>query len=694
MPPDLRNDRTVRVSDASTLYSEWQKVLASSFFGPRDDSSPAVLFVNDGIAVEMASGFGLPGSLADSVQALIAQDTRTKAFEPILEPARVQSRIRPDEPPQTLPLLAATVIAATRMIGDGKYRSTNFFDRLAQFLTADRGYSQHYRDMLSSSFAPVAQAWRDLDTWLRSRHGRHGASTIVGSQANPWIGYPLSQALMLESDRAAITQFFERAGLTPGSPASGERLAAQIQLWSQGRALLSRQFRHALEDRAGREIVIPLLADMATAWDGVVRESARRRLSRLRLHLDRRLNPTWVAEAISGSDDMIVCGADGAEYRLLRHDEAPYYAGLTDLVFRAEALEDGLRLHGNGIAAVFRPSPIIVFRQDKYLGGWVSAENTEPYEQHLLLVHTTAEAEIDRILETACPRAKKTPDNRLGAQGWVWYQAVVLDEPEALAASGSETARLLRPSSATRPILVGGLKIATSLGGANYLQGGEPDVFLPTAGGDVRSVVVALDGITETLRATGFPFPLSTLDPPLAAGSHTVEADGVTLQFNTRTTSSGLPAAIIADVGISIAGADAGRSSESSETEAIRGAAVPGTSDEFPLIALARRRADRVVTIDHQGNTHTHEAPGAPQWAERMQDANGQLFFEVKISQPGGWLLELTGGRWRVTAVNPAPLDLGSRRLRTWSATVTAAAEGSSHPLWAEYVAAARGASS
>ena len=135
-----------------------------------------------------------------------------------------------DEPPPTLPVLALSVLAATRMHTDARARSSNYYLRLAQALVpgADELVVDQIRLVLrDGAFIPVVNMWRDLHEWLGERAGAAGISTIRDHPELTRIGFPLSQALIRRSDRAALTRFFEALDIR-NAGCAGHRAADRV----------------------------------------------------------------------------------------------------------------------------------------------------------------------------------------------------------------------------------------------------------------------------------------------------------------------------------------------------------------------------------------------------------------------------------------------------------------------------------
>lgn len=194
-------------------------------------------------------------------------------FDAVTAKARTWQAGPQDQPPPTLPVLALSVLAATRMHSDAQARSGNYYLGLAQALlpTADDHVVEQVRlELRDGAFIPVADMWRNLDRWLGEQAGAAGLSTIRDHLEMTRIGFPLSQALIRRSDRAVLTRFFDALDIRTTDVPTTEPLAEYLRLWAARPRGLSEGFRHALSDDTLRSLLMPMVAGLAASWDGRV----------------------------------------------------------------------------------------------------------------------------------------------------------------------------------------------------------------------------------------------------------------------------------------------------------------------------------------------------------------------------------------------------------------------------------------
>lgn len=129
------------------------------------------------------------------------------------EKAAQRHRNQPLETPPALPLLVALSIAAERMHAEGNMAAHNYYARLHELLrvppTVQKRVERDYRrvaDLL----------WGSLNSWLEAWDGERGIPTAYAVGAHPFIGLPMSQAVVRQHDRVGLHELFMIEGMTPG----------------------------------------------------------------------------------------------------------------------------------------------------------------------------------------------------------------------------------------------------------------------------------------------------------------------------------------------------------------------------------------------------------------------------------------------------------------------------------------------
>ncbi|MGW7466821.1 hypothetical protein ACWGJT_19460 [Streptomyces xantholiticus] len=616
-----------------------------------------------------------------------------------------------DAPP-ILPLLAVSVLAASKMATEGDISSSNYYMRLAEVFRV----GMRERDDLRAHFKPVADMWESLDTWLESRGGKRGYSTISGDSHLTRIGYPISQALLREQDRRILTTFFGATDVKPGAPEEfpGEEIIRRLRLWTSSNSHgLSRPLLKALhgagpcDDVADKRTVLAkLLGRLVEHWDGTLHEdgSRARIVSALRLVLDRRARRLrWAAEKARGISAARVLHKDsGARYQL----SDPYgglYSGLEELGVTADQLKRGLVLEGEELYLGWVPQSLVFFREDEYSGDFVSVGAFSPGEPHILLVPN---AELGRVRGALSDIADcgRLVERNAPLAGWTLIKNVDLKvavTPAALLKGDSVHAAHFIPSTRRGIRFAGGLRIGRDLGHHHYLQGGVPDWLLPRdvsqGEANLRVMLSGADGtythdfpLQKILR----PFPARLM--PFADGTYQLTTPGQ--ERATFTVSSALCEQQAPEAGSIGHRCDASAGTEAEtvgrEVRAIRGAKVPEELT-LPKTLMVQRRVKELVLVGAEGELLSLALPDVPDWmSERLPDEAYGYCAEVTFPEGYVWAIQHWQRRrttvkslarsGKTTAPTPTASDTA------WAESVLSAATAKGGPLWEAYVAAAR----
>lgn len=667
-------------------YEVWQQEIAAAFLSPRPHPAPVVLFLDDEETHRLWPARQHPAEdLGAAVSGAMSWRHPDRLFEPITTQVTHWRRGLRDEPPPCLPVLAASVLAASRMGHDQQGPTHAYYLRLAQLLTSG-GNADTVRTQLAHAFGAVAAMWRELHEWINAHRELIGPSTIRSHHHYTQIGYPLSQALARSADRQRLTSFFDAAAVRSlGVPEPGVLLGF-LRVWASRPRGLSRQFLRTLDNASLEEMLGALVHRLATDWDGHVRVAGGRR--RLPLCAAVKLDSWschWAVSTVDGVDEDTLTFPNGGTVRLSRPDYGRLYRMDGQFPAVATGLADGLTASGSHCVAECHQREVVVFREDPHTGLWVSEPSLEPFDEHLVAVRPSRQTEIEAALATAADpgwqRLTQQPGRAL-LPGWVIYRNVTLSYPDTfeLAASvlSPELAHGLRPDPPPRPRLVNGLPLAAHLGRAHYLIGGEPDLLLPV-GAEPRHVDASLDGAAQNppFQATGFPIPLR--GHQLSPGRHEVIADGEVLAFDLHERS---PAPGVTD---SAAAADVHGPETTSP-------GYPAMQEEEPYPRLVRRGPAQAWILDSRGAARQLVEPARPSWMTD-RDVPESCYYEVVPGPCDSWLVEFRSGTWRAPRrLHPLPpefssLDSESAAVWRWLAQITAESED---PLWRRYLQAWR----
>jgi hypothetical protein len=676
-------------------YQRWQTRLSNEFFQNPDE--PLIFFTDDDELRLLAPDSANPAAdLTAAVRQLVNLDA-PNMFDAVTAAARTWRGGDRDQPPPTLPVLALSVLAAARMHTDAYARSSNYYLRLAQALlpASDEVVVDRVRLLLrDGAFIPVADMWRELDEWLDWRKGAAGVSTIRDHPALTRIGFPLSQALIRRSDRAALTRFFDALDVrTAGLPAA-EPLAEYLRLWASRPRGLSEGFQHALSDEILRTLLMPLVSGLAATWDGqvITTEGLPRTQVAIAIDIDR-----WTARWVflPGPDarpDVLHGQVDGHQVEITVTPD-PYsrlaQASATPPV-TGSALRTGFRLRGASQIAEFPPTRAMVLAEDPDAGGWLSASAIRPFTEHVIVVSGEFTGEVQRVLQLAADagwRVVQQQASRPLLSGFAIFRNVVFSEANSLAVALRSTPGLLKavilPDPTARAKLINGLPISRRVSPGLYITGGEPDLLLPV-GDQPHPVATTLDGTPQEppFQANGWPIELRRIGP-MRPGEHVIVVDRDLLSF----TLLDADPATEAPLGTGELGWDQNGNLGRGADMVITGAMIGGPDPPAPV--LVRRGDIQVLLIGRDGKLTT--VPEPPPLSGALADGPGLTgyYFEFEPPRDAVWLAELGAGRWRIRRlrrVAPEFTALDDFSRQTWPVLAGAGPVGD--PLWQLYTRA------
>ncbi|OPG04673.1 hypothetical protein B1R27_24290 [Streptomyces sp. GKU 895] len=686
-------------------YRQWHEVFSAEFFGPDHALRSTILYVDDEIELRLAESYGIETSLAQAVaDELNWRDPERPLFSRIQRECEYWVSGGTEGPPPSLPVLALSVLAASRMASSGGMLRSNFYGRWIQVFSEE--LSGYRANKLKKAFEDVAEMWEQLDHWLQDMDGLFGASTVSTDEAHWKIGYPISQALIRGSDRQILTRFFATTRLRPHNQTgvSGRELLRRLRIWTAGRERhLSPRLMEELADPAetGETLITSLLKRLADDWDGTLHEPEhghRRRAAGLRLMVaDRGKRLDWLAEAVEATPETLVHLPGGRAFTL-RKEYGDVYGGLESLRPSPQQLADGIRLEGQALVLEWVPQEVVLLRLHPHLGEWVSTEYFEPGEHHWILAANTAASEVRSMVNALGGRTVR--ETTAPVTGWKLFKGVRAVNGSAFVSTldrGGAHAHVLEPQIRQDAELSGGLRIAPEYRAGSgvaghFLRDGGPDLLLPASESPDGCVEVVLDGRSEKLRADPrIPFPLCLV--PLDEGEHRV---GTAQSSQVFTLHDGLYEELPPGTGKFGYVCDVTASRELSEVDdagsAIRGAYAP-EGIRLPRIEIVRSDVLEALLIDPHGGARRVRRQSAPAWMEsRLPEGALSSCLEVEVPEGYVWLVYRTATRWSVRALAadadiPAPEP--SLDDYAWAHAVLSAAGRSHAQIWREYVAAA-----
>ena len=173
-------------------------------------------------------------------------------------------------PPPVVALLAVFTIAAERM-GDGDMSENAYYPQLFRLLDVPEDEQGRFK----TAFRTTEWYWDALAQWLEKQDGNRGIPSAY-ALSHRFVGLPVSQALVRESERRRLTRMFEEMGLEVGAPVSNLDMEAALDQWiGQIPSPASVNLRSLWSREGARDRVADIALVEFRSWDGVARNGKR-----------------------------------------------------------------------------------------------------------------------------------------------------------------------------------------------------------------------------------------------------------------------------------------------------------------------------------------------------------------------------------------------------------------------------------
>jgi hypothetical protein len=172
---------------------------------------------------------------------------------------------RSADPPPVLALLAVFVLAAESMEKGQGMAPHNYYGRLDSALRLPSGLHKRLEHNYRESAEELFEA---LNVWLTAKEGARGLPTAIPAPPHPFVGLPISQALVRADDRARLRRMFADFGLPPGEVLPASDMQVLIKQWiGEGHGSASLRRLWAATSDVRQRVVELALAELAV-WDG------------------------------------------------------------------------------------------------------------------------------------------------------------------------------------------------------------------------------------------------------------------------------------------------------------------------------------------------------------------------------------------------------------------------------------------
>jgi hypothetical protein len=349
-----------------------------------------------------------------------------------------RSQLHKDDPletPPALPLLVLLAAAAEQMQRDSDLAAHNYYSRLHRLLSVPH----ESRHRVESSYRQTADLlWGSLNLWLEAWEGERGIPTAYAIGGHPFIGLPMSQAVVRQHDRTGLHEMFILEGLSPGIRVSPSDMSRTLDSYATVTpSPLSSHLSRLWRAPASRDRIVEAACLELEVWDGSGIESmaANRRVAATRLLAFLRAFPSKSIEfnlmlpyhsqepgvarfALSdGETALPTVAGPGGSTRLA--SVGATIVGLVD-----EQLDGRL---GDDERCPFarRPKRVTPLRWDGLQGAFVEVECISLGEDSIVLVRSDARVRVEKHFAAhARPGWRELAELPGTPEGWRVYQHV------------------------------------------------------------------------------------------------------------------------------------------------------------------------------------------------------------------------------------------------------------------------------
>lgn len=642
-------------------YEDWQGLLEERFFSGAYVGRRFWLYVDGDILDELAATRGATQGTTQLIELgrnYVGQEGGPGIFTGAVQRGFAAWLAGEQEgPPPVLPVLALSVLAATRMKQSGRISQTNYYRRFRELLGLPPSGGQPRRFEES-----VVAYWKALKVWADNRRDTIGDLLIPVSPSPAYVGYPISQALwrQADTDRLAEALWHEYdEQLLDADLERVEPLAAQLV-----EGLVSDRALQVFRDEQFREIRRGVLEDIIAAPPATASAGRQLRAATtpvlLRGHPGPQLRLAFVVERNRRWPDVLKGALDGTDHIIARAPpQLPDYYALEDVQVTDERLRSGFVIETDVGQWRFEPHALYVLSPHPQLG----LATTRLGSADTAIV--VAPADVER--GAGWPRALADPTL---PEGWVRFDGV--DVTDGLAHDLA-----IHVVEARQPPLEldGGLTIRPR----TYLPFALPRIRLPATLTTQDTVEATIDDATLRLPVRDRHAELHNLD--LHEGRHTVQIGEAIASF---VISQGLALAcpFRADHAVGL-----------SDVRVLGSYIDPLPDPPKPRPVVVSSRADEIVLLGGAVGQIDHPPPGDPPLFLRRTPVQA-LQHQVRPPFDVVWVIEQRRRGPKVRPVIPrAPTmddtadPLAARR---WAEAVRTYLEGTSpqdeyHTLAVQY---------
>lgn len=269
--------------DEPIEYADWNDALAKAFFSP-EHSGQLVYLDKDDLAFEAAylslglnSSEAAVESLSQAVRSVLCwQKSCRETFAEfdmltrrwVYQRNAARNKKQPVKAPPLIALLMVLSIAAEKMQSTASHTEVgagSYYVQLERTLGIPASESKRLRH----SFTISSEAyWEALSVWLEDFAGEKGLPSAYALMYR-YVGLPISQALIRDTERRNIDRFFEEQGLIPGIALAHAEMFAALDVWlTQSGSSANQALRLIWAKAANQDRVTELALAQFAAWQG------------------------------------------------------------------------------------------------------------------------------------------------------------------------------------------------------------------------------------------------------------------------------------------------------------------------------------------------------------------------------------------------------------------------------------------
>lgn len=514
-------------------YEQWNTAIAEKIYCGANRDRPVYLQVDDELLAEIGVEFGLSPqasreSFVHAVRMRAALDRMP--LEKFFHCRRWENDT--SKPPPFIGFLGFCVLAAFDMERDSSQSisAANYYKRFETLLGTKR----------PSKFDDVHELWERLNRWLDEDLGGKFGRATARYVNNRHVGYPISQALLRQTNRNKLPLLYERCSLEPNEEnISAEFFQTELQQWSQletfpfdsrFKRLFEREDNHTIH-----EVAQMILAEYQ-AWDGRTADEIRGGVAtaNITLHLESDYDTCHLTlfppvQSGNGTPFPEACYQQNQRYYTLTHDIIleQWFNPLPNEPFLQQILAgQSLELVHKQFKLRLNAKPLLLFQKDEgELGHWVyTASRPELHTTYHLLCHPKLFTQLQALLDQCATVGQTVRLSNPLYKEWIWLRDVTFMREVQ---TEDELLRSIAPKP-PQPTLK--LRDGLKLGRSRYLQGGEP--CLEITGLPQPTTLFIDDAPYGEIEQTQTAIDLSQLN--LSVGTHTIRLgqDGAVRRFH------------------------------------------------------------------------------------------------------------------------------------------------------------------